>query len=179
MKVYRYLSQNELNSILENNISAIGCKYSPNEEYKRINNHKYKTDVKYLHFFKHKKDCDRVKFISKGKDIEFYIVEFNIPITTLIQHIGCGYYNAHGYNVNLEKAIEFAIPTSKFKSEYLLSYVRDEVHHHSLEQKKNFDEMLYRCKDIFKNSNLPELQKKPKIEAQTSDEESASQPSQQ
>ncbi len=153
MKVYRYLSQDELNKILSNNISLIGTDYSANEKYSRVNNHRYKSGTKYLHFFKHKDDCKRVEFINEGKDIDFYIAEFDIPITTLIQYIGYGKYDKLNHNGNVEKVIEFAIPTSKFKPKYIRSYVRDEIHHRSLEKSKNLDEMLLRCKNIFKKPN--------------------------
>lgn len=160
MKVYRYLSQCELDKILSNNISSIGTEYSANEEYGRINNHNYKSGIKYLHFFKHKDDCKRVSFISDGKDVDFYIAEFNIPITILIQHIGFGKYSSRNYNGNIKEVIEFAIPTSNFKSKYLRSYTRDEIHHRSLEERKNLNEILTKCKGLFKNSNLPEFQNK-------------------
>ena len=61
MKVYRYLSHYELNAILSDNISSIGTEYPANEEYGRINNHHYKSGIKYLHFFKHKDEfCDLI-----------------------------------------------------------------------------------------------------------------------
>lgn len=169
MKVYRYLSQKELDLILANNISSIGHEYSQNEKYRRVNNHRYKTGVKYLHFFKHKKDCEKAEFLSDHKDVEFYIAEFNIPITTLIRHIGYGTYNRWRYSDELENIIEFAIPTSKFKSKYMLSYALDEIHHRSIKESKSLNEMLKRC--IFKKSTFPGLQEEYKEEKQLANEE--------
>lgn len=170
MKVYRYLSQNELDSIISNNTSSIGGEYTQNEEYRRINNHRYKSGIKYLHFFKHKNDCQRVGFISDGKDVDFYIAEFNIPTIILIRYIGYGKYDNRGYG-DIEKVLEFAIPASKFKSKYLRSYVRDEVHHRSLEENKHSWDMLIKCKDIFKHSSLPEFQRHSEKEIRHNDED--------
>lgn len=162
MKVYRYLSQNELDLILSNNISSIGCEYSQSEKYKYINNHEYKTGIKYLHFFKNKNDCKRVRFIRGYENVEFYVAEFNIPYTILSQHAGYGKYDRQGYGSDVEKVLEFAVPTSKFTSKYMCSYVRDEEHHRLLEESKELTDMIIKCKDIFKPSKSPELQKNSK-----------------
>ena len=69
-------------------------------------------------------------------------------------------YNGKNYHYNIEKVTEFAIPVSKLKTQYLTSYEIDQSHHDALEQVKSLIELIR--KDVFKNSNLPELQKKPK-----------------
>lgn len=171
MKVYRYLSQKELDLILANDTSSIGCEYSKDEEYSRVNNHKYKTGVKYLHFFRHKKDCGRVTFISDHEDIDFYVAEFNIPFTTLIRYRGYGRYNKQTYSDDLVDVVEFALPVSKFKPRYMLSYALDEIHHRSVEESKNLDEMFQKCKNIFRKSSLPELQGNAEKESQPAKEE--------
>lgn len=165
------MSHYELNAILSDNISSIGTEYPVNEEYGRINNHHYKSGIKYLHFFKHKDDCKKVRFISDSKDVDFYIAEFNISITLLIQHMGYGKYGRQCYDGSVEKTIEFAIPTSKFKSKYIRSYVRDEINHRSLEEKKKLDNMLKKSKDIFKKSYLPKHQPEVKESENLTNEE--------
>ena len=160
MKVYRYLSQPELDAILSNDTSSIGKDYERNDDYKRINSHRYKQGIKYLHFFKNKDDCRRIKSLHEGKPVEFYFAEFDIPFTVLIPHIGYGRYDARGYRVDIETVTEFAIPVSKFKPKYLTGYEIDQSHHAALEEVKDLLELIKQ--DIFKNSTLPELQKKPK-----------------
>ena len=161
MKVYRYLSQIELDNFLSGNLTEVGTTYNPKDGYKRINNHRYKEGVKYLHFFKHKEDCRRVRFNSEGKPVDFYVAEFDVPITVLALHMGSGRYNARGYITDIESVREFAIPASKIKARYLLSYTRDEAHHSAMEEVESLRKMIFKTKDIFKNSTLPELQKRP------------------
>ena len=180
MKVYRYLSQTELDAFLSKDISSIGCEYDKNDGYKRINNHRYKDGVKYLHFFKDKEDCQRVRTLHEGKPVEFYIAEFDIPITVLALHLGQGRYNTRGFSEDIESVREFAIPASKIKARYLLSYTRDEAHHSALMEIEGLISMFTKCKDVFKNSTLPELQKRPpKTETPAQTEDTSFGPSQQ
>jgi hypothetical protein len=51
MIVYRYLSEKELNLIMQGKIDNLGSYYTK-EGFKKVNTHKYKSGVKYLHFFK-------------------------------------------------------------------------------------------------------------------------------
>lgn len=122
MKVYRYLSELELKSILTNNLSNVGYEYANNLNFQQSNTHRYKKGVKYLHFFKSKLDCIRVKSIHSNGKANFYVAEFNIPFTTLAKHIGYGIYSTKGYDVDYDKVTEFAIPTNKINSNYLISY---------------------------------------------------------
>ena len=172
MKVYRYLSQNELDAFLSKDISSIGTEYHKNDGYQRVNNHRYKKGVKYLHFFKHKEDCRRIRTLHEEKRVEFYVAEFDIPITILALHMGSGRYDASGYATDIESVQEFAIPASKIKSRYLLSYTRDEAHHSAIEEVESLRRMMFKTKDIFRNSTLPELQKRaPKTEKPSQNED--------
>lgn len=121
MKVYRYLSENELKSILTDDLSNVGYEYANNLKLQQSNTHRYKKGIKYLHFFKSKADCVRIKAIHNNKT-NFYIAEFNIPFATLAKHIGYGIYSTTGYDVDYDEVTEFAIPTHKLKSSYLISY---------------------------------------------------------
>ena len=51
MKVYRYLTEEELDDIQSDNVENIGSEYN-NVDYKRVNTHKYRDGIKYLHFSK-------------------------------------------------------------------------------------------------------------------------------
>lgn len=180
MKVYRYLSQTELDNFLSGNIADVGSTYDNQENYKRINNHRYKEGVKYLHFFKNKEDCRRVRFNSEGNFAEFYVAEFDVPITVLALHMGSGRYNASGYFTDIESVREFAVPTSKIKARYLLNFERDEAHHNVIEEIESLSKITFKLKDIFKDSTLPELQKRtPKTEDSIQTEETSFGPYQQ
>ena len=90
-----------------------------------INNHKYVKGVKYLHFFKDKKDLERMQLVYRKHIRPFYFCEFEIPKRTLFFHAGIGYYSPTGYDLDYVAAREFALPTSKFKKEYLVKYEMD------------------------------------------------------
>ena len=124
MKVYRYLSQTELDNILSGNISEIGQEYS-NEKYKKINTHKYKENVKYLHFFKHKEDISKIKNAKFLPPNKYYICEFDIPILILLKGMGQGHYDGQGYSEPTKSVREYKIPNTAIKREYLKFYMRD------------------------------------------------------
>ncbi len=124
MKVYRYLSESELNHILAGEIDDIGNQFT-NHKKDEINTHKYIEGVKYLHFFKRKEDTEKMQLLYRKHIRPFYFCEFEIPKKTLLFHAGVGYYSASGYDLDYVAAREYAIPTSKFKKEYLVKYEMD------------------------------------------------------
>ena len=124
MKVYRYLSEDELEHILAGDIENIGNKFT-NHKKDEINTHKYVEGVKYLHFFKKKEDTERMQLLYRRHIRPFYFCEFEIPKRTLFLHAGIGYYSPTGYDLDYIAAREFALPTSKFKKEYLVKYEKD------------------------------------------------------
>ena len=120
MSVYRYLSVNELKNIQLNNTSDIGSVYN-DDDYKRVNTHRYKYGVKYLHFFKNKKDVKKMKTMNYLPYGDYYICEFDIPIFLLLSGFGYGYYGLKGE----VKLTEFKMPSCYMKSRYLKSYTYD------------------------------------------------------
>lgn len=127
MKVYRYLSKKELMLILSGDKTCLGKEFN-DEKYRKINNHKYKKGVKYLHFFKNKKDIKLIQNECRKFKREFYICEFDIPIMTLLFNSGYGVYDSSGYDYDFIKAKEFAIPVEKFETCWLTNYEKDENH---------------------------------------------------
>ena len=149
MKVYRYLTEEELNMFQNGDISNAGSLYEQTI-YKGKNTHKYKPDTRYLHFFKNKEDIAKVKELHKESFSDYYICDFNIPITTLIRHMGHGYYNGHGYDCDHEKVFEFAIPVDKISCDYLNSYEFDQEHHHNRNQTRNIPIISFESNKEFK-----------------------------
>ena len=97
MKLYRYLSKEELEKIQAGEIEKIGFFYNDRQKFKRVNSHRYKKDVKYLHFYFDKKEISRIKSASfKSRDI-CYVCEFNIPFYVILPYIGIGVYESKGY----------------------------------------------------------------------------------
>lgn len=123
MKVYRYLSEEELKHILKNENNQIGASYSSKLA---CNNHKYRFGVKYLHFFKHK---DSIKYLkSQMKFIRpYYICEFNIPLKVLSKGVGKGYYDVGGMDYITISQREFIVPANEMKKEWLVSYKQDSL----------------------------------------------------
>ena len=125
MKVYRYLTREELFYIQEGMVDKLGREWY--EKRNKYNNHKYKKWVKYMHFFK---SADSIKYykqylIMAKHDITNYcICEFDIPLIYLIGHKGKGeYYDLHGFDCSMH--VEYAIDASKFQKEWLVAYYFD------------------------------------------------------
>lgn len=134
MKVYRYLSQIELDSILEGNIEQIGTEYD-NDIFKNINTHRYKKGIKYLHFYKNKQDIRHIQRINKATTrYDYYICEFDIPLLVIMQGRGYGKYNSGKRGKPLEQVVEFKMPAKKLRPDYLISYTLDENHHAKVEE---------------------------------------------
>ena len=127
MKVYRYLSEDELNKIKEGDVLSIGGYYYKNP----TNSHRYDENERYLHFFANKKNYLYVRDLHyfNNKKCQFYLCEFNIPLRVLIRYAGVGYYvdmPDSGYDVSHVSKLEFAVPTSKFDGHWLVDYKKVE-----------------------------------------------------
>ena len=126
MKVYRYLSKNELQSILSDNNAQIGTSFRK-KFFHRVNTHKYRKEEKYLHFFEKKDDIFLIQIEHQNIPADFYICEFDIPEKHLIK--GFGFYeSASGYEYYKVKIKEFILPTKLFKSSWLQNFEIDKNH---------------------------------------------------
>lgn len=127
MNVYRYVSEKELQMILNGETKELGTVFSDGVY---SNSHNYKHKVKYLHFFLNKQAIDHIKSLYKDCSSNFYIATFDIPVFTLLCHAGNGVYLplTGGYDYDTEKRIEFAVPVKKFKPSSLVSYELDKKH---------------------------------------------------
>lgn len=121
MKVYRYLTEKELNHIKNGEFDQIG-----NEYYKSpFNTHKYKKGVKYVHFVKNKKDICYIRTIHLTKNNDYYICTFDIPIRYLITGAGKGFYSIDGWDLENVAITEFAVNAKHLKKEWLKEFVYD------------------------------------------------------
>ena len=125
MKVYRLLSEEELNLLLNGQGSSLGNYF--NDEYS--NTHRYKSGEKYLHFFFRKQDCEYIKEIQDnlGDVEEKYIAEFKIPLSKIIGHIGRGFYHSKYTGLVYDTCYEIAIPMSIFNPNWLVKYDKLEL----------------------------------------------------
>lgn len=124
MKVYRYLSEDELNAIKSGQLDKIGNEFN-REFFKKTNTHKYKAGVKYLHFFKSKKDVKYIKEYYRNYKGKFYTCEFDIPVKVLKKGIGFAKYTTGtGYDIYNVKKLEFIVPVCEFKKEWLIGVVK-------------------------------------------------------
>ena len=131
MKLVRYLSENELMAFKNGDISNIGCEYVDRKSFKRVNSHKYKKGVKYLHFFFNMKNIKLVRLANFLKQDNYYICEFDIPLLVILPYIGKGRYEDSGYKYDSAEVYEVALPAKKMKLEYLISYEKDFRHSYS------------------------------------------------
>lgn len=118
MKVYRYVSKNELNYILNGQYEKLGTICYGED---LSNTHLYKKDQRYIHFFKNKKSIEYIHKVFRGQDL--YVCTFNIPVSVLIKSVGLGKYDVgRGYDNNTVTLIEFAVEVNKFRKEWLIDY---------------------------------------------------------
>ena len=122
MRVYRLLSEEELNLIRNNKRHSLG-KYF--EGTNVSNTFKYKAGERYMHFFFKREDCEHIRQIHKAHSLESeqnFIAEFNIPLKRIIGHIGKGFYETSGYDCDYDVCYEIAIPVSIFSPSWLKGY---------------------------------------------------------
>lgn len=127
MLVYRYLSKTELKNILNNNTANIGSIYD-RTKYKYRNNHKYKSNQNYVHFFLNQSDYFRIRNLHQDNPDDFYICSFDIPTQILKKYKGYGLYEGSGYDIDCVKIKEFAIPSSLICSDWLVDYKKEAKH---------------------------------------------------
>ena len=143
MEVYRYLTMDEILDYVNGRFDQIGCFYTEKSVH---NSHRYKPNQKYVHFFKNLNDLEVIQRF-KGRKGDMLIAKFDIPFTTLVKHMGVGYYESSGYDIDHETIREFAIPTSKLKKNYLVAAAKDKdgfLSPEQAEQKLNrFVELLH------------------------------------
>lgn len=126
MKVYRYVSQDELNLMLKEDNQNLG-NFFRRKFFNRPNDHKYKKGEKYLHFFENLDDLFLIQVEYKNVPQNFYICEFDIPSNLLLK--GHGYYlNPHGYDDHPIKVKEYILPSKKFSCLWLKQYNLDKLH---------------------------------------------------
>ena len=135
MKLYRYLSEKELQLILQGKLDDIGMEYSG--EISLSNTHRYKKGKRYLHFFFRKFDCEYMKKMYEMEKIrkQTYIAEFKIPLKRILGHIGIGVYYPlkGGYKYGCEEIHELSLPVEKFDPKWLIAY--EKVQNTSEEEK--------------------------------------------
>lgn len=137
MKVYRYLSEEELNKILSGDTKDLGRCYTifiVNKK-KVVSTFNYEKGEKYLHFFRKKEDMERIRRIHRGNDNvnnvkrQYYYCTFDIHPTILWFAAGKGFYNNYDENDKRVKGItpvkEYAIKTKHFNPNWLVEYVKD------------------------------------------------------
>lgn len=123
MRVYRYLSREELLNIRHNRVFLIGTRFETQNNGK--NTHKYNSYHKYLHFYKSVNGMQEIRTLYREYSQDFYFCAFEIPTHILLSHRGKGFYPPHGYDEPVSTEIEYAIPVEEFKPDWLSSYVLD------------------------------------------------------
>ena len=121
MEVYRYLTMDEILDYVNGRFDQIGREYTEKSDH---NSHRYTPGQKYVHFFKNLNDLEIIQRF-KGRKGDMLIAKFDIPFTTLVKHMGVGYYESSGYDIDHETIREFAIPTTKLKRSYLVAAAKD------------------------------------------------------
>ena len=124
MKVYRYLSEDELRAILSGNTQNIGSYYN-NKDFKEVNTHKYKDGVRYLHFFKDTRFIHQISYLHQNDKRKYFICQFDIPLKYLIFNIGIGRYETRGYENYCQSVIEFKMDAKNFNPKWLVTYKLD------------------------------------------------------
>ena len=123
MRVYRYLSHEELKNILGNNVENIGSYFSNGKP--KANTHHYNPNERYIHFYKSAADMQDIRAIYRNYDNDFYFCSFEIPNSILFIRKGKGFYPAHGFQEDICTLTEYAIPVSIFKSEWISGFIHD------------------------------------------------------
>lgn len=123
MRVYRYLSREELLNIRHKRVFLIGARFKTHNNGK--NTHKYNSCYKYLHFYKSVNGMQEIRTLYREYSQDFYFCAFEIPTHILLSHRGKGFYPPHGYDEAVLTEIEYAIPVEEFNPDWLSSYVLD------------------------------------------------------
>lgn len=131
MRVYRYLSEEELNKILSRDTADLGTKGVRRRPL--ANTFKYNKKERYLHFFKNSEDMRKIKNIrmrhdkKNNKKTKYYFCTFEIHPTVLFFAAGTGFYAEGRIPGEIGVVREYAIKTKHFNPDWLIEYVRDDV----------------------------------------------------
>lgn len=154
MKVYRFLSEDELKMYFSGKTAEVGHCYK-NAKNKMVNSFSYKPNTKYVHFYKRLKDIRHIKedlFRNHKEEIEndknpqkYYIACFDIPFKLLSRNSGKGNYikihEGKGY-ITEESAIEYAIESKFLKEEYLIYFKQEKFDKNLHWQKDEMDKEI-------------------------------------
>lgn len=116
--VYRLCGSEELKDIEAgrmHNVGGIGADYTI-----KNNNHRYKKETKYLHFYSNIQDALLHKMNVYDNTI---LCKYCIPEYILKNYKGTGYYDAIGYDENYHVVKEYAIPSYLVDKSWLESYM--------------------------------------------------------
>ena len=122
------MSEEELNLIRQGNIDGLGNQFNK-KVYTRQNNHRYRKGKKYIHFYKDKSSLELIRReIIKGdnaKKSNHYFCSFNVPDIILWLYRGKGHYDGNLDTPTID-VIEYAIPTTIFRPEWLDKCISDD-----------------------------------------------------
>ena len=110
------MNKDELDLYLNANIKDVG---RPFLKGKLANNHRYKQNEKYVHFFSNIKNFE---IIHQNRNFE-YLATFEIPMITLMISRGRGLYNYLKNGKFKQKYVhEYVINAKYIKPEYFIEY---------------------------------------------------------
>ena len=113
MLVYRICNNIEISKLLTNkSLSEIGKTYKID---KLKNTHNYKSNIKYIHFFK---EFDSVFYLNTNKN--HYICTYNIPDYLLDNNLGLGYYLDRTFLRSIDNVHEYVIDSNIVLFDYLI-----------------------------------------------------------
>ena len=140
MRVYRYLSEPELNNMISGKTSELGqdgtfIKIAQRKYKTKLNTHRYVSGEKYLHFFKSLSDIEYIRQERRDYTGNFYFAEFEIPPLVLFFAAGKGFYSSlHGYDCFTESVSEFAVKSKNFNPDWLVGYTLDHDKKHFMNE---------------------------------------------
>lgn len=118
MLVYRVMKEKRFNEMMNGDTQNLGNYFSRE---KNRNRHKYKEDVKYLHFFKRKGAYENYfRSIGYKPEGKYMLVTFNIPFRKLILHSAKGFYFPIGYDCDYIVEREYALPVDNFNLNWIV-----------------------------------------------------------
>lgn len=115
MILYRVCKEDEMNAILSGDMNNVG-RYCMDT---CVNNHKYDSDKKYLHFFT---AYEHIFYLNLSEG--FYICEYDIPDELLEGKLGIGVYTDLVKFKTSVNIAEYAIDASSIDLNYLLKAQR-------------------------------------------------------
>lgn len=159
MLVYRICDKEEIDKLFENyNIEDIGFKIVDKNYYGvyKPNNHKYKNNKKYLHFFK---DLENIFYLSTKKDR--YICTYEIDDKILNKTKGIGKYLNFINYIHLIEVEEYAINIKLLDFNNLLKVdlIEEDIDY---EDFLNDNSLSCYIKNIYEKEDIKKLEKSKK-----------------